>query len=277
MKKFVMLLALVVSALFFGGASVMACQVISVEKIDKNSFQLQLDLTGLPEGSFFWKGTPAPGSSWQFAKEVENVTTVANGDIGTVTVADWPEGESIEFSYGRGKWSEDVLGWVTPTDQNCTDVQVVSGHFRLQLGVKPPVNTKNVGSMIAVYKLLLGSCHPLGATGDNMITGVEDLGSGKYRLYLNFSGLLGTPHFVGEKEPNGPWQERPVEVKGKCRVVQVTWPYQEKIHFSWYGETAQGKQSWADAENAGSKFATCIDGGGHKQFCLNPAEVVGND
>jgi len=277
MKKIVMLLALVALALFFGGANATACQVIFVERIGKGSFRIQLDLTDLPEGKFFWKGTTFPGAVWRFAKEVDNVTAIADGDIGTVIITHWPEGENIEFSYGRGKWSEDVLGWVTPTNQNCTDVQVVGGHFRLQLGVKPPVNTKNMGSMIATYKLLLGTCHPLRATGDNMITGVEDLGGGKYRLYLNFSGLLGVLHFVGESDPNGPWQERPVEVKGKCRVVQVTWPYQEKIHFSWYGETAQGKQSWADAENAGSKFATCIDGGGHKQFCLNPAEVVGND
>ena len=94
-KNKVIWLALALFLVRFGGVNATACQVISVERIDKGSFRIQLDLTDLPEGKFFWKGTTFPGAVWQFAKEVDNVTAIADGDIGTVIITHWPEGEKV--------------------------------------------------------------------------------------------------------------------------------------------------------------------------------------
>ena len=251
------------------------CQISPAKKIAPNTFQITLDLIGLPAGEVFWKGQTTPNSSWQFAEDAENISLTVNGDTAIVAISNWPEGEYIEFSYGRGEWPDGTPGWVTPV--SCGDTQVINGHFEIKLGIKPPVDFKMVAAVMAIEKtLLLNICHPAGNTGDPMIIGVESVGGDIYRLYLNFSQLPGEPGFFGESMPNGAWSSLSVKKLGKCRVVEISWPYQAKIHFSWYGETA-GEKTWADAENSGSKFATCVDQNGNKQFCLNPVEVVTNN
>lgn len=278
MKKSAM--TTVVASMFFvwilsGWALAEVCQVSPAKKIAPNTFQTTLDLTGLPAGEVFWKGQAIPNGHWQFAEDTGNISLVISGDVATVTISNWPEGEYIEFSYGRGEWPDGAPGWVAPVA--CGDAQVVNGHFKIKLGLKPPINFKMVGAVMAIEKiLLLNSCRPAGNTGDFMIVGVEDIGGDVYRLYLNFSGLPGQPGFFGESVPNGAWSSLPVKKLGKCQVVEIFWPYQAKIHFSWYGETA-GEKIWADAENSGSKFATCVDGEGNKQFCLDPVEIIANN
>ncbi len=261
--------------IFSGVALAEECQVSPAKKIAPGTFQMTLDLTGLPAGEVFWKGQAVPNGPWQFAEETGNISLVISGDVATVTISNWPEGESMGFSYGRGEWPDGTPGWVTPV--SCGDTQVINGHFEIKLGIKPPVDFKMVGAVMAIEKtLLLNSCHPAGNTGDSMIMGVEDIGGDVYRLYLNFSELPGQPGFFGESMPNGAWSSLSVKKLGKCRVVEISWPYQAKIHFSWYGETA-GEKIWADAENSGSKFATCVDGEGNKQFCLDPVEIIANN
>ena len=246
------------------------CLILGVS--EKEPYQVNISLEGLPDGEVFMAGQVCPDCNWKSSEESSAFSIVDNGDeTATITIFSWPAGKYFSFSYGRGIWSPTTKGWMDPS---CSEYEY-DGYFRIQLGKKkpsPPVDFGIVGIAVAVRLLLLNSCVvPIKwQTNDAMIVGVEDLGEANYRLYLNFSGLSGKKGFVGQSAPNSSWEEFSVLSLRKCAVVDIHWPYPgEKIHFSWYGESSQGKV-WADAQTGGSSFATCVDGEGNKQFCLDP-------
>lgn len=270
---------MVLMAVVFSCSVVLAedCLVKSISALGTGNWEIIVSLEGLPEGEVFMFGQIYLDGPWQDDNTTDKFSIQDNGDnTATISLADWPAGEYFSFSYGQGIWSPTIKGWMDPS---CSDYEH-EGYFRIKLGIKPlapPVDLKMAGAMVAVRSLLLTSCQipVIADTGDSMILGVEDLGEGKYRLYLNFDGLIGfQKFFVGEKAPNDAWEKKAVQRVRKCQVVDIEWNCPgQKVHFSWYAQ-AGGKQNWADAEGGGSKYATCLDGSGHKQFCFDPAQVV---
>jgi len=258
------------------------CLIKVIKDLGNGNWEITVSLEGLPEGEVFMSGQIYPDGPWQADSETEKFSIIDNEDeTATIIIHAWPTGEYFYFSYGRGDWSSTKKGWVNP---ECSRYKHKnkdgSWSFRLKLGIKPlapPVDFRMIGSSSAIKILLLTPCQipAVADTGDSVVLGVESLGGAKYRLYLNFDGLTGSQKFfVGEKAPNDAWEKKSVQQIKKCQVVDISWDYPgQKIYFSWYAQSG-GKQNWADAEGGGSRFATCIDGEGHKQFCLDPAQVV---
>ncbi len=232
--------------------------VMGIEDMGGYYYRLYLNFVDMP-GERYFQGESAPNASW----ETRAVTTTKEGCNYVELVWPYP-GEKVHFTW---------LSEESNSKKHYAEAEKSGSSFTSCVDSD---GNKQFCALLAKETCIL----PTGvSTGDHMITGVEDRGGDIYRLYLNFAGMPGKGrYFLGEDTPGVYWKTRVVTTtKESCNYVDVEWSYPgEKMYFTWY--SYDGKNSFfSDAENGGSKFATCIDGDGNKQFCLNPAEVVSNN
>jgi hypothetical protein len=198
-------------------------------------FEIVVNFSSLPERVRFFRGQEFPNGPWV---EYPIEAVPENNLYGKIT-AEWPKGQSFEFSYGVILLGN-VEDWVNPSNSNF----FFDGHFLVFLGGDDngDNNSEEEPQICANDQF-----------GDLLVSGVVDLENGVYRLYLNFADNLPTQNYqklfvMGQEFPDGPWVEYPVTDDHPCYYADIAWPEDdEAFHFSFGVVKEDGSEQWVDS------------------------------
>lgn len=180
------------------------CAVEKIEQLEDfglmGKFKLTLKYSDLPAGTNFVSGQSGPNQEW-----VRYSLDPGTNNILTII---YPNGEFFEFTLGTTVGSKDFF-----IDPSCSALVYPAGgnqnerRLRALLGEKKFCSKNN--------------------TGDSLVTGIENLGNWKYRVYVDFTKLPIANYrdlfVVGQEAPNDTWVDYPVSDNHPCYSIDVTW------------------------------------------------------